>query len=321
MSGIGSPVSDEEQSADRNQTISRLMSFTIDFKKPILIPIGCCCLALVGFLPTSAFADSEGLPAEVRQEYDTICRSFDELLNEVNLPIAKLGTSYKAALEKHKLAAQASGNLQNVIASATALKSFDEGETPAGKSGDPEIDKLGNVYLAERAKLDEVLRGRQLAVWNKHRKDVDTLVKRLTKDAKIEAAKIVNYELEHTDSSIELLKKQSAKSEEKPIGQSWVGEWKVDFDNDTTRIMRITNQDLNNLNIEAVSGFYATGEKYSAKWDQERVCFISTRGTGESERSESYTLQKNQILIKHWWGKYTYEKPEVKGTARKTKER
>ena len=277
-------------------------------------------IAVAGLIPMFAITDSNDLSPTVRRDYDIVSQTFKESLNETNRPISKLGENYKAAVEKRKSSAQNAGDLQGVINATAALKSFEEGKPPAVDSPDSELNKINKVYLAERSKLDASLRPKQLAVWSNHRKAVEAFIKQLTMEAEIDEAKIVSQELKSIDSAIENLSQKTDGGEEKFIAQSWIGSWKVDFDNDSTRLMEITAAAPEELKIEAISGFYATGEKYSAKWDNERSCFVAVRGAGDAARTESFTLRKNQILIRHWWGKFTYEKPEVKGVARKTKE-
>lgn len=152
-----------------------------------------------------ALAEISDLPAADGLEYDVIVRTHEDALAVVNQPLTKLGDNYRAAIVKRRAAAQAAGELKHVIEADNALKSFSAETLPTGNSTDPEIARLGKLYLAERAKILTALKAPRAIAWKKHRAEVEAFVIRLTKEDKIEEAKIVSEQIGVIDQTIAAL--------------------------------------------------------------------------------------------------------------------
>ena len=170
---------------------------------------GIACLLVQGGI---VFAQAD-LPPAVQMEHDLIDGTHQENLKKARQPLADLGAKYTTALEKRKAAVQAEGKLESVLLVQGAIDSFAAGNLPGGESADPELAKLGKVYLEQHAKLEDSLRPALAEAWNLHRRKLDSFVTRLTKDGKIEEAKAVREEIAGVDSTIEGLAKKGAKPE------------------------------------------------------------------------------------------------------------
>ena len=230
-------------------------------------------LALPVFLSLSAMADIEALSPAARMEYDIIGKTREEALARVNEPIARLGEKFAAALEKRKAAVQAAGKLDDVVRVEDALKSFAGGELPTGESADPEIAKLGKVYLAERAKLVASLKAPSAVAWTRHRAAVEALVASLTKEGKIEDAKTVREEIPAIDKTIADL---TGKATDASFAASeWNGDWELKYDNDNTRSLHLTLEDAKTLRIQVTAGSWEPNISFTAQFDAEKKCFIA----------------------------------------------
>ncbi|WP_226895612.1 hypothetical protein [Luteolibacter marinus] len=157
-----------------------------------------------------AVADISDLPAADGLEYDVMVQIHEDALAAVDQPLTKLGDNYRAAIVRRRAAAQAAGELKNVIEADAALESFSAENLPTGTSADPEIARLGKLYLAERERILTALKAPRAIAWKKHRAEVEAFVIRLTKEDKIEEAKIVSEQIGVIDQTIAALTGKAA---------------------------------------------------------------------------------------------------------------
>ncbi|MCW1925514.1 hypothetical protein OKA05_23350 [Luteolibacter arcticus] len=163
-------------------------------------------------LPVHHAGAGELSPA-AQLEHDLISGTRDDNLKKIRQPVVDLDTKYKAALEKRRVEAQDAGKLDLVEQIDGAIKSFADGTPPAGESTDPELAKLGKVYIEQRAKLEASSKPALVEAWTFHRRKLEALVTRLTKEGKIEDAKAVRDEAASIDDTIAKLSgKQVIKS-------------------------------------------------------------------------------------------------------------
>ena len=277
------------------------------------------CIGLCGTFPLPCSADPGNLSHAGRMEYDLTEEAHREALAKVREPLAKLDEKYLAALEKRKAAAQAAGELDAVIVADEALKSFAAGKTPEENAKDAEVAKITKVYLAEHKRISATLNAGTLAAWKKYRAAMEALVGSLTKEGKIEDAKIVREEIPAIDRSIAELGVVVS-----PDAAKWNGEWDVKYVNNATRRLRIRMEDAKTLKIEAIGGDWEPKASFTAKFDETKGCFYAPQVAPEGTplRSETYVLESKRILIRHWLPHEgaTYEKPSVRGTAQPSKE-
>jgi hypothetical protein len=135
-------------------------------------------------------------------EHDLISGTHGDSLKKIRQPLADLDTKFRAALEKHRSETQAAGKLDGVVKIDQAIKSFDAGTPPTGESADPELAKLGKAYIEQRAKLEASLKPAFIEAWTFHRRKLEGLVSRLTKEGKIEDAKTVRDEAAAVEDTI-----------------------------------------------------------------------------------------------------------------------
>lgn len=153
-------------------------------------------------LPAHPGRAEEELSSVAKFEHDLISGTHQEILQKIHQPITDLDTKYQAALEKRRADAQAAGKLDQVVEIDAAIKSFANGIPPNGESADPELAKLGKVYVEQRTKLESSFKPALVDAWNLHRRKLDGLVTRLTKEGKIEDAKLVRAEATRIDDTI-----------------------------------------------------------------------------------------------------------------------
>lgn len=271
----------------------------------------CVALCILASLP--ARAEIDALSPVSRKEYDTLLQGHQGLLAKATQPLAKLGAGYAAALEKRKAAATAAGKEDQVVAADLAIAAFAAGTPPDAESSDPELAKLAKVYLAEKAKLEPAAKAQEMEAWRKHRYELERLTGRLTENDKAGDLKIVQAQIAATNRKIGVL-------EGKPqLPEGWDGEWQLDYNNKQRRLLKITATEPTVLKIEILSSSYSRNATYTATLDEDKGCFIAehTEGPGGAQRWESYTLEGERILVRHWNPPHSYEKPDVQGTARR----
>lgn len=271
-------------------------------------------LALIFALSIASAETPEHLSAPTRSEFNTIAANHQTALATVNQPLTKLAENYKAALNKQRDAAKAAGKLDRVVAIEEALQSLDEDKTGQASSSDPEIAKLAKVFATEREKISGTLKAGQAKAWQKYSSDLATFVAKLTKEDKIDDAKIVREQLSEAERTIDNLTGKSSDA------TAWDGEWNVDYSNNYTRRIQITMRDPGVLDIQAKEGTYEPYASYKATWDPQRKCFIAPQTARSGKpRGESYELDGKTIKIRHWIDDGTFEKPTVTATAKRKK--
>ncbi len=167
--------------------------------------------------PMHVHAGLEDLSPVVRMEYDLISGIHEENLKKARQPLADLDVKYTAALEMRKEAAQAAGNLDLVLLTEEAIENFAAGTPPTGEASDSELAKLGKVYLEQHAKLEASHRPVIVEAWKLYRRKLEGFITRLTKEGKIEEAKIIREEIATVDATIVGL---SEKGDKKAVAKS-----------------------------------------------------------------------------------------------------
>ncbi|MEK7950612.1 hypothetical protein [Luteolibacter soli] len=156
-------------------------------------------LACVALPVPSAAAE---LSPATQLEHDLISGTHGDNLKKAGQPLADLDSKFRTALEKYRAETQAAGKLDAVEKIDAALKSFDAGNPPTADSSDPELAKLGKAYLEKRTKLEVSLKAAFIDAWTLHRQKLEGLVTRLTKEGKIDDAKIVRDEASAVEKTI-----------------------------------------------------------------------------------------------------------------------
>ena len=271
--------------------------------------------ALLLALSITSAETPEHLSAPTRTEFTTIAANHQSALATVNQPLTKLAENYKSALNKQRDAAKAAGKLDQVVAAEEALQAFDEGKTGQTASSDPDIAKLAKVFTTEHEKLSGTLKTGQAKAWQKYSSDLAALVTRLTKEDKIDDAKIVREQLAAAELTFDNLTGKSSDA------KAWDGEWSVDYSNNYTRRILITMREPGVLSIDAKEGTYEPFVSYKATWDPQKKCFIAPQTSRAGKpRGESYELDGKTIKIRHWIDDGTFDKPTVTATAKRKKQ-
>jgi hypothetical protein len=280
-------------------------------------------LAAAIWVTSPVIAAEEGMSAANQMEFDVVRQDHLLDLSKVNQASVDLRDKYLAALQKRKETLAAAGNSKGVTTVEGAINDFSggqytEGIDPGGDSPDPEVAALGKVYLKEHQKLIASVKDRTIAVWKKYRQDLMDFGARLTKDGKTADASAVAVEVRKAEQN--LLALQKAVPSDLPESQGgWDGVWEVVYGNHLNRRLKITQISPTELYIEAQSG-WASGAKYVATYDAAKAHFIATHvEESGDQREESYILQSGRILMRHFHGKYPFEKPEFPAVAQKVK--
>lgn len=117
-------------------------------------------------------------------------------MEEAQRPLKDLDTKYREALEKKKATAQSSGNLEILVAVASELESLAEGLDSAPPPKHPDLAKMRQIYIDQRAKITPQVDRTALAVERSYIKEMNQLVVDLTKSGKAAEALKVRERLE-----------------------------------------------------------------------------------------------------------------------------
>jgi len=124
---------------------------------------------------------------------------------EVEKPLEALTESYLAAVEAYKEKKQAEGDLAAALAAEQAIAHVRDGNLPEPVAENEELARLAVVYLEHRIKLRHNLIPQRIAAEREHLAELKTLVSRLTREGRLEAAKTVQEEVVELEAGIESL--------------------------------------------------------------------------------------------------------------------
>ena len=124
-----------------------------------------------------------------------------EVMREASLenaakPLKDLEAKYREALERKLAAAQASGDLDGLVAVRSELDLLAKGDASAPPPRAPDLAKLRQVYRDQQAKLKPQVETAIMAVERQFAKDLENLVVSLTKDGKTAEAVRVKQRLD-----------------------------------------------------------------------------------------------------------------------------
>ena len=106
-------------------------------------------------------------------------------------PLTVLADRYRAALQKQKDVAQASGDLQGVLAADAALAELNAGVKAAEPQQDVNVSRLRDIYHREHKSLGLRVQPKILEVDSDHLRRLEKLMAELTKLGLIDDAKMV----------------------------------------------------------------------------------------------------------------------------------
>lgn len=129
--------------------------------------------------------------AEGAEELDKIRFNFEVALADLeqNEPLQELNKKYRGYLAKQKAAYQKEGNLDGMLAIGEELKGLEDDPKEALLSF-PELKRLQGIYREQREKLVGVLNEKKLALFQSYEKKAEKLSVQLTREGKIEEAKL-----------------------------------------------------------------------------------------------------------------------------------
>jgi hypothetical protein len=274
-------------------------------------------VALFHILLLHAMADISQLSPEAAMHYDVVTRAYKSSIAKACDPVTKLTEKFLGALEKRKSNAQVAGQLDQIIAIDKTIAAVNAGQLPEAETKDSEAAKLTKIYLGEHTRLTTAAKPALDAAAKKQHGELEILVSNLTKDGKIDDAKIVREELAAS---------VAATSATAPDMTKWKGVWDVSYENKHTRRLRIEVKDATTLKFQVISGTWESGARYTARYEEAKKGFyaeqVANEGTpeGTPPRCEVYTMEGNIMRIRHWIAaKDSYEHPTVIGSAKLVK--
>ncbi|MBN8458468.1 MAG: hypothetical protein J0M04_11590 [Verrucomicrobia bacterium] len=133
-------------------------------------------------------------------------------MEEAQRPLRDLDTKYREALEKKRVAAQNAGNLEILVAVASELESLAEGLDSAPPPKHPDLAKMRQIYIDQKAKITPQVERTALAVERSYIKEMNQLVVDLTKSGKAAEALKVRERLEEYVRERDAARKEAAEA-------------------------------------------------------------------------------------------------------------
>ena len=121
-------------------------------------------------------------------DLEAIERTYQEETAAIGKPFEELNAKYIAAVKKAGDEMQAAGNLDGILESKKAVADIERGDVPDGKSPEPTLAKLEQVYLGQRTEIAKSLEGARLKVDTSYITLLESLAVKLTKESRIDEA-------------------------------------------------------------------------------------------------------------------------------------